>query len=321
LSELFKCPECGGIHLIFDPARGEQICSNCGVVSVQILDSSPEWRAYSSEEESERARCGSPITFLDPELGFHTQISFPARDAQGRQISAEQRSTFRRLSNIDAQTQQSELRNLRIALRELKRIKSQLDLPDDAAETASLIYRKSLKEQLVRGRTIDGMIAASMYLACRKMGLPQTLKDIATVANVQIKEIGRCVRILITELDMKASQADLPTLVHRLGEELDVTMYTRQVAVEILDEAKQSGLTVGKNPMSIAAAALYIAGVRTGERRTQQQVAIVAKTTPVTIRNRFKELVKSLKIANVEVKRGAAAIPVYASDPLQFKKK
>ncbi|MFX0205369.1 MAG: transcription initiation factor IIB family protein [Candidatus Hodarchaeota archaeon] len=321
MSESDFCPECRGKRLIMDPNRGELVCSDCGVVSViRSLDNSPEWRAYDSEEESSRSRVGAPLSLLNPDLGLQTQISSSHRDGQGRQISSQQRMTFRRLSSIDSRTQQSALRNLRIALRELKRIKSQLELPDDTAQTAAMIYRKSLKENLVRGRTIDGMIAASMYLACRRMGLPQTLKDIAQVANVHIKELGRCVRILISELDMKPSQTDLPTLIHRLAEELNITMYTRRIAVEILNEAKSSSITVGKNPMSMAAAALYIAGVRTGERRTQQQVAKAAKTTPVTIRNRFKELVQALKIENVEVKRGAAAIPVYATDPLQFQK-
>ena len=83
-------------------------------------------------------------------------------------------------------------------------------------------------------------------------------------------------------------------------------MDARKQAVEIILKAKAAGITVGKNPMSISAAALYIAGVKTGQRRTQLDMAAAAKTTPVTIRNRFKELTEVLKLEPIKIKRGPA---------------
>jgi len=298
------------------------VCSVCGIVVETLMDNGPEWRAYSSEEENTRARGGAPINMLRPDMGLRTQISRTHRDAQGRSLSPARISTFNRLAVVDTRVQESELRNLRVAFRELNRLKSQMEIADDVAQAAATIYRKGLKANLIRGRSIDGVIAACLYLACRKAKVPITLKDIAVHANeVNPKELGRSIRLLITELDVTAQPSDFIALIHRLGESLDITMSTRQVAVEIIKEAQENGVTVGKNPMSVSAAALYVAGVRTGERRTQQQIAKAARTTPVTIRNRFKELVRALDIENLEVKRGAAAVPVYASDPRQFEQK
>ena len=190
-------------------------------------------------------------------------------------------------------------------MKELQRIVSQLELPESVARTASLIYRRALRLDLVRGRSIDSMIAASVYLACRQSAIPLTLKDIlVSTPNVSAKDLGRCVRITIRYMNLHIKSSDFTAYVHRLGESLRMNMQSRELAVKILDRAKSEGLTMGINPMSIAAAALYIAGVQLGERRTQLDMAEVAKTTPVTIRNRFKELTQILEMEPIRIKRG-----------------
>ncbi|MHA1940528.1 MAG: transcription initiation factor IIB [Candidatus Hodarchaeales archaeon] len=289
-----KCPECGSTDIVMDMTKGTSICASCGLVIDLRIDLGPEWRAYNSTELQERSRTGGPITPLKAEMGLRTQIGNIRKDISGRTLPFSSQTKYRRLSRIDNRTRKSEIRNLRFALKELKRIKSQLELPEDVAEMGAMIYRKALKKNLIRGRSIDGMIAASLYLACRKKKLPQTLKDIASVSNISSKELGRCIRIILQKLDLKVSPSDYSALVHRLGINLRVTMRARRQAVKILNIARLRGATVGKNPMSLAAASLYISTIQTGERRTQQEIATAAKITPVTIRNRFKELVRIL---------------------------
>ncbi|MFX0091743.1 MAG: transcription initiation factor IIB family protein [Candidatus Hodarchaeota archaeon] len=313
------CTSCGSTSLVLDSTHGILVCSECGVISdTLVIDPGPEWRAYTTEEESSRARSGNPVTLLNPNMGLTSQFEKANKDAQGRFISKEKRVEFSRLASLVSRSDDAEERNLKAALRELKRLKSQLQLPDDVAEEASRLYRKTLKSNLIRGRSIDGMVTAALYLACRSSNFPLTLKDIAEMTHLQQKELGRYVRIIVKALEIKRKPADLKTLVYRLGEDLDMTIYTRRLACKILEDAVSAGITIGKNPMNVAAAAIYISGIRTGERRTQQQIAQVAKTTPVTIRNRFKELVKVLQIEKIVIKRGAAATAVYASDPRQF---
>lgn len=312
-----KCPECSSTNsIISDRSTGQNICTSCGIViDRMVFDSGPEWRAYDFQEESERSRGGSPLSILQPDFGIRTQISSSTTDGKGRKLSSSKRMAFNRLTTVNNYAFESHLRNLRIALRELKRLKSQMELPERTAQIASSYYRTCLKKNLIRGRSIDGMIAASLYLACRKTKIPITLKDINMNTNATIKELGRCVRTIIQHLKARPDSGRHESLIHRLGGELEISMPTRMEAVRIVRLAREKGITVGKNPMSIAAACLYIAGVKTGERRTQQQIAYCAKTTPVTIRNRFKEIVKILELEDIHVKRGAAAIPVFIEDP------
>lgn len=298
--EYRKCPECGSDHLVQDEAAGHITCSNCGIVIETIIDRGAEWRTYEPSEERSRSRSGAPLSSMQPDLGLRTQMRGIQRDAKGTSLNPESQSQFRRLSKLDSRTQSSETRNLATALRELRRLKSHIGIPDDAAELASIYYRRALKHDLIRGRSIDGMIAAALYIACRQKEIPQTLRDLAAASNVDLKELGRCVRILIAELKLKPAPRNFAPLVYRLGDQLKISMSAKRQACEIIDRARDKGVTVGKNPMSIAAAAIYIATIRTGERRTQEQIAKAAKTTPVTIRSRFKEIVRALELEDIE---------------------
>ncbi len=307
------CPECKGSHLIRERERGEIICTDCGLVVGELMDTSAEWRAFSEDGTPQTCRVGAPLSALRPDYGLQTQIGGTNRDSSGSPLHANTRVQMKRLRQIDQRTKRSELRNLRVALRELKRLCSQLKIPRQVAERAATYYRKVLKKGLVRGRSIDGITAATVYLAARSHGTTVTIRDIIQVTRISQKELGRSVRVIIEELDIRTNPTDSRILVQRLGNELDLSMDTQTRAIEIIDKAVESNVTIGKNPVSIAAASLYITCVKTGERRTQHQIAKAANTTPVTIRNRFKELEKYLDIKNLQVKRGAAAIPVYRS--------
>jgi transcription initiation factor TFIIB len=309
------CKVCGSTALINDTSHGERICTSCGAVQEIILSTGPEWRAFTKSEQNARERVGAPASNLKIDKGLRTQIGTGYKDISGKSLSPSTIARMNRLRWLNRRTGRSEARNLRDAIFELKRIASQLGISEDINETAAIYYRRALKAKLIRGRSIESMTASAIYIACRTHNVPKTLKDICTTGKVDRKELARCVRVYIVELGIKPTPIDPAQLVSRLGAELKITMHTQNRAIEILKTVREFRLDVGKNPMSIAAAVIYIAGIQTGERRTQQQVAEAAKTTPVTLRNRFKELVKALEIGQVTVKRGAAATPVYVRDP------
>ncbi|OLS20491.1 MAG: Transcription initiation factor IIB [Candidatus Heimdallarchaeota archaeon LC_3] len=306
------CAECTG-ELIFDNSRGEIICSNCGLVTEsKMIDHGQEWRAYSSDEHNNRSRTGEPLDVLSDDIKLRSTfsaINLLTTDAKGNRLSTTKRFDFYRLSKLDNRSRQGEIRNLRIALRELSRITSQLELPNNASKTASSIYRKALRLDLIRGRSIDSMMAASVYIACRETAIPQTLKDIVVATpNLSIKDLARCVRTMIRFMKLKPQYSKYSLYIYRLGEKLQLSMDTRAYAVEIVEKAKNQGILMGKNPMSIAAASLYIAGIQLNERRTQLEFSEASKTTPVTIRNRFKELIEILDLSEIQkkIKRGPA---------------
>ncbi|MFX0061957.1 MAG: transcription initiation factor IIB family protein [Candidatus Hermodarchaeota archaeon] len=306
-----ECQSCGSLDLVKDSYRGEFICRECGVVVSTIFNLGPEWH-LSVEDLQAKSRAGPPLKSVIADWGMSTSIG--EFNYSHKNLSEGSKATFDRLRKLNNHSIARE-RNLRLAFLELRRIASQLHLCDEVVELASVYYRRVLKKNLVRGRSINGMISAALYISCRNQGLPISLKNIVSIASVDMRELSRCVRIIIENLMIRANPANYKALIQKLGKKLDITMHTIANAFKVMEEASKSRIVAGKNPVSFAAAALYVACLQTGERRTQKDIALIAETTPVTIRNRFREIVKILGLEN-ELKplRGAAADTVVLSD-------
>ncbi|MHC1605255.1 MAG: transcription initiation factor IIB [Candidatus Methanofastidiosia archaeon] len=294
------CPECGSSRLVKDFDRGEVICANCGLVlKDKVFDMGPEWRAFDSEQKEKRGRVGSPMTFTIHDKGLSTMIDWRNKDVHGRDISPASRAQIYRLRKWQRRIRVSDAaeRNLAFAMAELDRISSHLGLPRSIREAAAIIYRKAVEENLIRGRSIESVTAACLYAACRQRGVPRTLEEMAEHSRVDKKEIGRSYRFIIKELSIKLNPTNPIDYIPRFASQLGLSSDVQNRAVEIIGKAVKIGLTSGRGPMGVAAAALYIASIEKGERRTQRDVSEVAKVTEVTVRNRYKELQERLEIS------------------------
>ncbi len=298
LSTIQTCPECSGSHIISDYACGTLVCATCGLVISDnyVLDDQPEWRAFSKEERNKKSRIGDPLSPLKIDYGLGTTIDKRNQDGYGNLLSPRRAHRINRLRWLHDRNHRSVTRNLSKALAELKRLASQLGLPMSVRSEAAIIYRKALRKRLIRGRSIDGMVAASLYLVSRSHGLPRTLREIAAASRLDKKEIARCYRVICNELNLKLPPTDATSMVPRLANDLGLSTAVQRRAIQILKDAERLKLCIGKNPMSLAAATLYIAAIEFGERRTQQEVAETAQTTEVTLRNRYKEIKRELNL-------------------------
>jgi transcription initiation factor TFIIB len=275
----------------------EIVCMDCGfVVAAKIADRGPEWRAFDDEQRAKRTRVGAPLTYSIHDKGLSTMIDWHDRDVYGKSLSPGQKAQVYRLRKWQRRIRVSDAteRNLAFALSEITKFANNLGLPKNIIETASVIYRKAVKERLIRGRSIQGMTAAAIYLACRQCGLARTLEEIAQASNVNKKEVGRSYRFLIRELDYSIPPLKPSQYITKFSNQLTMQGKVEEIAHKILTAAKELKLTSGRGPTGIAAAASYIASVLTGERKTQREIAEIAQVTEVTIRNRYKELVERL---------------------------
>jgi len=294
-----KCPECGGTNLISDPDTGEVICGNCGlVIQEAIMDKGPEWRAFTQEEKESRSRVGIPTSFSVHDKGLSTAIDRIDRDALGRKLPLNTKLQMWRLRKwqIRARVQSSIDRNLAQAMTEIDRLSDRLAIPSAVKERAAVIYRKALDQGLVRGRSIAAIAAASLYAACRLTGTPRNLKEISEASLVGRKDVARCYRLLLRELDLSMPIADPAVYLSKIAERAGIPGHIQASALKILNEAKKKRISAGKDPMGLAAAALYVAAYLAGEKRTQKEIADAAGVTEVTVRNRYKTLKRQLHL-------------------------
>ncbi|MBZ6494058.1 transcription initiation factor IIB [Natrinema longum] len=289
------CPECGG-RLISDDEHAETVCTDCGlVVEEDEIDRGPEWRAFDAAEKDEKSRVGAPTTNMMHDQGLSTNIGWQDKDAYGRSLSSRQRQKMQRLRtwNERFRTRDSKERNLKQALGEIDRMASALGLPENVRETASVIYRRALEEDLLPGRSIEGVATASLYAAARQAGTPRSLDEISAVSRVEKMELTRTYRYIIRELGLEVKPADPEHYVPRFVSDLDLSDETERMARDLLESARQEGVHSGKSPVGLAAAAVYAAALLTNEKVTQNEVSDVASISEVTIRNRYKELLEA----------------------------
>lgn len=292
-----KCPECSGKRIVRDYEKGELLCASCGlIIAENIQDMGPEWRAFDAEQKAKRVRSGAPIKFMRPNKGLVTEIDQYNRDIRGGKISPRKQAQLYRMRKWHKRVSiaTSMERNLVIALAELDRVASSLGLPENIKESAALLYRKAVKEELIRGRLIESVVAAVIYAICRMQAIPRTLDEISKASGIEKKEIGRAYRFLKTELDVDVPLTDPGQYVPKFATALRLGGDVQEEAVKLIKKALRKGLISGRGPTGVAAAALYIASAMHGEKRTQKEVADVAGVTEVTIRNRYRELKKEL---------------------------
>ncbi len=294
-----KCPECTSKNLVHDYDTGETICGDCGLVLYeQMLDKGPEWRAFTQQEKASRSRVGMPTSYSVHDKGLSTTISQVDRDAFGRKLPLSTRLQMWRLRKwqIRSRVHSSIDRNLAQAMAELDRLSGKVSISPPIKEKAALIYRKALDKGLVRGRSISAIAAASLYASCRKSGLPRTLREIAESSLVDKKDVARCYRLLLQELDFHMPISDPLTYVSKIAEKNGVSGKTQGAAIAILREARLKRVAAGKDPMGMAAASLYIACLQNNEKITQKDIAEAAGVTEVTVRNRYKALKRQLNL-------------------------
>jgi len=206
-----SCPECDSTTLTRSSNGSEISCEDCGLIlEEETIDRGPEWRAFNAAERDNKSRVGAPTTQTMHDKGLTTTIDWKNQDAYGRSLSSEKRSQMNRLRKWQERirTKDAGERNLQFALSETDRMASALGVPRSVREVASVLYRRALDEDLIRGRSIEGVATGTLYAACRMEGIPRSLDEIAAVSRVDRMEIGRTYRYISKELSLEMQPVD-----------------------------------------------------------------------------------------------------------------
>lgn len=285
------CPGCSKGHLIADADTGETICDSCGLVQVSdypdrsILPASITYPTKSNIGSSNFA-----LIYKDTENS--TVIDRANTDARGHRLDPSMSSRMQRLRTWDfrLRTDSNAARNIKQALNELDALKDKLGLTDAVLEKASYIYRKAQIKGLVHGRSISAILSTAVYIACREMGTPRTLKEISIIANIERKDLARDYRLLVTELDLQIPLLDPLKCIVGVANRINVSEKTKRLAMYSMSEIIRNEISAGKNPMGLAATVLYVSCLKNKENKTQADIARAAGITEVTIRNRYSDL-------------------------------
>jgi transcription initiation factor TFIIB len=296
------CPICNKhSNIITDQNSGELICTACGSVIIDNTEAArSEWTSSNIQEFDFRDRTGAPTSLAKYDRGLSTVIGKMDKDASGRQIDLAMRSRIGRWRTWDArsQTNDSSKRNLQSAFIQLYTMKDVLGLPESAIEKIAYIYRKIQERKLIKGRTIKGALAVASYIACRELGIPRTLKEIAKISNLKEKEVARIYRKVMFELDLKVPQVDTFKEIIKLGNICGISEKAKRRAIKLMMTVMKTEISAGKNPMGLAGAVLYLSCKEYDEEITQSKIAEVAGVTEVTLRHDLDIILALTKAMN-----------------------
>ncbi len=288
-----KCPSCGNTQVITDHVHGESFCRKCGlVIADKLFDFGPEWRAFDREDADKRSRTGGPLKFGKLTKGLTTEIDKYDRDIKGKAIPVEKKAKWYRLRRWQKRSRMatSLQRNLSIALPELDRMCSYLTIASNMKEECARLYRKCASEGLVKGRSIESMVAAVIYIVTRQHHSPVTLEDLEQVSGRAKKDIGKSYRKIAQGFNLKIPTAGAIDYVPRFAIKLNASGRTLAKARDIVIKATALSIISGKVPISVAAAAVYLAGHTLNDGQIPKKIQGFPGTTRSTIKERYEDL-------------------------------
>lgn len=297
-----SCPECGSTSLELDHQRGELLCIDCGMVLMEKgIDLGPDWTT-GKDGTKDPSRAGPARKAWSPEGVQSTDIGWKDVDSYGASIPLKNRGQIYRLRKWQRRLrhQRTSQKNLIRGFYEIERTSNSLDLPPKVIEDARTLFKKASDLNLIQGRGIECMVAASIYTACRDFNVPRTLNEISEKSGISRKEIGRAFRKLAKDLELGLKVTTPSDYIHRFCSKLQLDDETLRCCLDVIRKAEESGYISGKDPVGIAASAIYIASLMTGQTRTQEEISWASGITEVTIRKRYKEIIKrlGLKVTN-----------------------
>jgi transcription initiation factor TFIIB len=295
-----KCSSCNneGTTIIADPEAGEVICSNCGMVISDKIEQDSRL-LLNDEQRNDRSRTRGTLSSLaSHDMGLATIIGWTEKDSTGNKLDLQTLSTMKRLRTWDFRIKgyTSTNKNLKQAFNELSILKDKLALSNATVEKSAYIYRKALERRLARGRSISAIVAAAVYIACRELQIPKSLREIAAASNIRRKVLSRSCRILISKLDMKIPIIDPMKCIFKVANKTNLKEKTKRQAMDVMNNLTKREISAGKNPMGLAATVLYVSCLNTGVNIRQADIASAAGITEVTLRNRIKDLKDKLNL-------------------------
>lgn len=276
------CPEHPDAVLIEDYRAGDMICPQCGlVVGDRVVDVGSEWRTFSDEKaDSDPCRVGAAENPLLNGSDLSTVIGRGSGEASFDESGLPKYQNRRTMSSSD--------RALINAFREINNMADRINLPKTIVDRANNLFKQVHDGKTLKGRSNDAIASACLYIACRQEGVPRTFKEICAVSKVSKKEIGRCFKLILKALETSVDLITTGDFMSRFCSNLGLPASVQKAATHIARKAVEADIVPGRSPISVAAAAIYMASQASEDKKTQKEIGDIAGVADVTIRQSYK---------------------------------
>lgn len=277
-----SCPSHPDAFLYEDHHAGDMICSVCAlVVGDRVVDVGSEWRTF-SDSVSDPSRVGAAENPL-LENDLSTTI--------GRSTTGTEYHNRSAMSSTN--------RTLMAAFRDINEIADRVGLPKTITDQAASLFKQAHEQKKLRNRPRVAIASACIYLACRMQGAPRSLKELSSISGHQTRDIAKCYKCIYKivntpnqELSMHVDSGDFMS---RFCSNLDLPIEVQRLATHIAASAREKSITDGRNPTSIAAAAIYMASQASDTKKSQKEISEVAGCAESTIKHSYRLMLSKAK--------------------------
>lgn len=145
------------------------------------------------------------------------------------------------------------------AFREINGMADRINLPKTIVDRANTLFKQVHDGKNLKGRANDAIASACLYIACRQEGVPRTFKEICAVSKISKKEIGRCFKLILKALETSVDLITTGDFMSRFCSNLGLPNMVQRAATHIARKAVEIDIVPGRSPISVAAAAIYMA--------------------------------------------------------------
>uniref|UniRef100_T1J7R1 Transcription initiation factor IIB n=1 Tax=Strigamia maritima TaxID=126957 RepID=T1J7R1_STRMM len=276
------CPAHPDAPLIEDYRAGDMVCSECGlVVGDRVIDVGTEWRTFSNEKaNSDPTRVGAAENPLLNGSDLSTMIGRGTGDASFEEGGVPKYQNRRTMNSSD--------RALVNAFREISNMADRINLPKTIVDRANNLFKQVHDGKTLKGRSNDAIASSCLYIACRQEGVPRTFKEICAVSKISKKEIGRCFKLILKALETSVDLITTGDFMSRFCANLGLPNIVQRAATHIAKKAVELDVVPGRSPISVAAAAIYMASQASDDKKSQKEIGDIAGVADVTIRQSYK---------------------------------
>jgi len=268
--------------LIEDYRAGDQICSACGlVVGDRVVDVGAEWRTFSNEKGEDKSRVGSSENSLLGSSDLSTRIGPGTGKAS---FSNDGIALYTKRRTATPASDETLMKAFRI----IANMADRINLTEIIVNRANVLYKMVADGGSLRGRSYDAVCSACLYIACRQEGVPRTFKEIVAISTVNKKEIGRCFKYIMKNHDTSVDLITTGDFMSRFCGKLSFAKSVQKAATAIAKRAVDKYLVPGRCPISVAAAAIYMASQASDDKRTHREIGEVAGVADITIKQSYK---------------------------------
>jgi transcription initiation factor TFIIB len=287
------------------PDEGFYTCSNrkCGIIETKRVDFTPEWNCYGEDGSMKPVRCGMPINPLLQESSIgckvlcHGPTSFKmlkiARYADWHSMPYKEKTQYDDFQLISIMAGNASISKMIV-------------------NEACAYYKIISEHQSFRGLNRDGIIAASIYIACRIKNIPRTSKEIAKIFNLDTTSATKGCKnamTIINELEKDIpfeekthySETSPSSFIERYCSLLHINSELTKLAMFIAHKITQNNLVPENTPHSVAAGIIYLMSVEFNLKITPRHIHEISNTSEVTISKCYKKMdaVKQMLIPKV----------------------